>query len=537
MQILQPGVGVVRDMVREELGGELGSVVLQGMTRLQRYVMATEKERSPQGAQIITSLYARVYGQLQGLKGKDVNGIARTESISWWVMTRAADPESGAVFVDIDDIERTTRNLFSVASGNDETPLSSLADADWLGLLREDADLTSIQETVDHAYKRYVTLLHQVASQTVASMRNSTYLFRNSFMTMLKSWTAMGRKTQTQELQMYAQGSLAVEQHLGSDLLSRYKEIRAIRQTASNSAAEIAHDDDPNRDMVSRAMNALLIKIGDHMAIRNKQLDEKQQRQLDSTMREMERLTQDHSAAVVDAQNEMLAERNKDIKVTQTAMDDTRIQSGQEFMGAYLQHLTDYMKDSNMALKTQSNVPATIGAFAIRAIESIPQLIMNEQRRDNRVIEEVVRQWTDLLDREDIELNATDSESLPKLLESEQTKAAVRGQRIGGTTQKLKDMLKQTAGRMSERDNRVIAETQKTIRGHKNELLGVIGATLKQYQNGVGKFTPSRGGDPAKAVTTVEAYIANGRQQTKETEIKLRQAHSKYMVQVLKVRP
>ena len=73
-----------------------------------------------------------------------------------------------------------------------------------MGLLRDDADRTSIQETVDSAYKRYVTLLHQVAPQTVASMRNSTYLFRDSFMTMLKSWTAMGGNTQTQKLQMYA---------------------------------------------------------------------------------------------------------------------------------------------------------------------------------------------------------------------------------------------------------------------------------------------------------------------------------------------
>ena len=122
-------------------------------------------------------------------------------------------------------------------------------------------------------------------------------------------------------------------------------------------------------------MNALLTKIGDRMATHNNQLDEKQQRQLDATMREMERLKQEHSAATRDAQNELLAERNKGVEEAHTAMDDARTTSGQEFMGAYLQHLTDYMKDSNLALNTQSNVPATIGAFAIRAIESIPHLI------------------------------------------------------------------------------------------------------------------------------------------------------------------
>ena len=95
-------------------------------------------------------------------------------------------------------------------------------------------------------------------------------------------------------------------------------------------------------------------------------------------------------------------------------------------------------------------------------------MIKNEQKRDNMVIEEVVRQWTDLLDREEIELEATDSASVPVLLESARTEAVKRGERIGSRTQRLMDTLKRTAGRMGERDNKVIAESQRIIRGHKN---------------------------------------------------------------------
>ena len=135
-------------MIQEDLGGELGLVVLQGMTRSKRYVMATEEDISPQRAHIIRNVYARMYEQLQGLKGKD--GMAYIESISPWLMTRVVDHGSGAAYVDIDEIERTTRNLLSLAIGNTETPLSSLADVDWLGLLREDADRTSIHAPSNH---------------------------------------------------------------------------------------------------------------------------------------------------------------------------------------------------------------------------------------------------------------------------------------------------------------------------------------------------------------------------------------------------
>ena len=120
--------------------------------------------------------------------------------------------------------------------------------------------------------------------------------------------------------------------------------------------------------------------------------------------------------------------------------------------------------------------------------------------------------------------NGTD---VPQLLGEQRVQAATHGQRVGRNTQRLTDTLKQTAGRMTERDNKVLAYSQKTIRGHKNDLLRTVEATLKQYQSGVSKYRPSRGGDPAKAVTTVEAYFNDRRRLTKDTEIKLRQAHSK----------
>ena len=68
-------------------------------------------------------------------------------------------------------------------------------------------------------------------------------------------------------------------------------------------------------------MNALLNNIGDRMATHNTQLDEKQQRQLNATMREMERLKQENNAATVEARNALLAERNKGVEEIHTAMD------------------------------------------------------------------------------------------------------------------------------------------------------------------------------------------------------------------------
>ena len=197
-------------------------------------------------------------------------------------------------------------------------------------------------------------------------------------------------------------------------------------------------------------------------------------------MREMERLKQEHKAATIEARDALLAERGKGVEEAHGEMEGARSSTSQDFMGVYLQQLTDYMRDSNLALNTQSNVPATIGAFAIRVIQHIPYLIKGEQKRDNMVIEEAVRQWTNLLEREEIELGATDSASVPKLLES----AIKDGRRIGGRTRRLVDTLKRTAGRMNERDAKVIAESQRLIRGHKNELLNVVGTILKQYRAG-----------------------------------------------------
>ena len=65
------------------------------MTRLQRYVMALDRDKSLQRAPIICSPYARMYTQLHGLRGNDVKATARIESISRWLFTRVGDPGSG----------------------------------------------------------------------------------------------------------------------------------------------------------------------------------------------------------------------------------------------------------------------------------------------------------------------------------------------------------------------------------------------------------------------------------------------------------
>ena len=132
VQTVQPGGGMMREMLMEELGGELGTLVLQTMTRLQRYVIATDGDQSLQRAQIIRSLSARMYKQLHGLRRNDVKETARIKSISRWLFTRVGDPGSGAAYHDIDDIEHATKNLFSVAAGETETPLSSLAGLDGM---------------------------------------------------------------------------------------------------------------------------------------------------------------------------------------------------------------------------------------------------------------------------------------------------------------------------------------------------------------------------------------------------------------------
>ena len=90
----------------------------------------------------------------------------------------------------------------------------------------------------------------------------------------------------------------------------------------------------------------------------------------------------------------------------QAEMDDSRRVAGQDLTGAHIQHLLDYMWDTNTAMSTQTNVPETIKAFALRVIDYMPRLIESEQKRDTHVVEEVVRQWTQLLELQDIEIMA-----------------------------------------------------------------------------------------------------------------------------------
>ena len=47
-------------------------------------------------------------------------------------------------------------------------------------------------------------------------------------MSMLQRCTARGGAQQTQELSVYAQGLLVVDQHLSSDLLTRYEKTKGI---------------------------------------------------------------------------------------------------------------------------------------------------------------------------------------------------------------------------------------------------------------------------------------------------------------------